>query len=165
MANPTLPIVAGTANTVIHGGSSPPAAADLGIASDVAGCVITDMKTAFPMTQDTYFDQYMQPLADVLFNFGFEISFNAEIHTRNTAAAADDIGIPTAIIGSLADRLLVELLTKSDCRGWHPDPGGPSGASWVAGTKFIVKDGAGTFERQKLRKDAITLQFRRYAAS
>jgi hypothetical protein len=162
MANPVLPPVAGTAHHVIHGGTSPPTATDLGIAATVVGCVITDLKTSFPVTHDTYYDPWMQPLTDIMHGFGFEMSFNVETHLRGTIPTGSDLGIPTVAIGSLVDRLLVNILTKSDCRGWHPDPGGPAGSSWPTGTKFIVGDGAGTFERQKLRKDAITLQFRLY---
>ena len=164
MGNPVLPPVAGTAHHVIHGGTTPPTASDVGIAANVAGVVITDLKTSFPLTHDVYHDQWMQPLSDILYSFGFEMSFNVEVHQRNTAATASDMGIPTVAIGSLVDRLLVEILMKGDCRGWHPDPGGPGGATWPTGTKFIVGDGAGTYERQKLKKDAITLQFRRYTS-
>jgi hypothetical protein len=165
VSNPTLPIVAGTAHHVIHGGTTPPTASDLGIAANVVGCVITDLKTSFPVTHDTYHDQWMQPLTDILHGFGFEMTFNVETHLRDTIASASDMGIPTVIIGSLVDRLLVSILTKNDCRGWHPDPGGPAGSSWSTGTKFIVGDGSGTLERMKLKKDAITLQFRRFTTT
>jgi hypothetical protein len=162
MANPILPFVAGTAHHVIHGGTTPPTPTDVGIASAMGGCVITDLKTSFPNTHDVYNDQWMQPLTDILYGFGFEISFNVETHLRGTGPSASDMGIPTAVIGSMVDGDLVSLLTKDDCRGWHPDPGGPAGTSWSTGAKFIIGDGSGTYERQKLRKDAITLQYRRY---
>ena len=149
---------------MIHGGTTPPTPSDVGIAANVAGCVITDLKTSYPNTHDVYHDAWMQPLSDILYNFQFELSFNVETHLRSQAATSSDMGIPTVAIGSLVDRLLVEILLKNDCRGWHPDPGGPGGATWATGTKFIVGDGAGTYERQKLRKDAITLQCRRYTS-
>jgi hypothetical protein len=157
MSNPVLPIVAGTAHHVIHGGTTPPTPADVGIASTVAGCVITDLKTSYPLTHDVYHDQWMQPLADILHGLGFEMAFNVETHLRNTAAGAADIGIPTVQIGSLVSEELVQILagTAGETRGW-------ASGEWADGTQFIVGDGAGTFERQKLRKDAITLQFRRY---
>jgi hypothetical protein len=165
MANPVLPPVAGTAHHVIHGGTTPPTPADVGIASTVAGCVITDLKTSFPLTHDVYHDQWMQPLADILHGLGFEMTFNVETHLRNTAAGAADIGIPTVQIGSLVSEELVYILGVNDTRGWGPGTGTGTNTLWANGTKFIVGDGAGTFERQKLRKDALTLQWRRYATS
>jgi hypothetical protein len=156
MANPVLPPVANTAHHVIHGGTTPPTAADVGIASTVVGCVITDLKTSFPLTHDVYHDPWMQPLSDIMYGFGFEMSFNVETHQRNTAASAADMGIPTVKIGSIVSHDLVQILVGADTmRGW-------ASGEWADGTQFIVGDGAGTFERQKLRKDALTLQFRRY---
>ena len=165
MSNPTLPIVAGTAHHVIHGGTTPPTPADVGIVSTVAGCVITDLKTSFPTTVDTYNDQWLQPLADIVHSLGFELSFNVEVHHRNTAAGAADIGIPTATIGSLVSEELVYILGVNDTRGWGPGTGTGSNTLWANGTKFIIGDGSGTYERMKLRKDAITLSWRRYATS
>jgi len=156
MSNPVLPIVAGTAHHVIHGGTTPPTAADVGIASTVVGCVITDLKTSFPATTDTYHDPWLQPLTDIVHSFGFEMSFNVEVHQRNTAASGADMGIPTVKIGSIVSHDLVQILVGADTmRGW-------ASGEWADGTQFIVGDGAGTYERQKLLKSAITLQFRRY---
>lgn len=157
MANPVLPPVANTAHHVIHGGTTPPTPDDVGINSTVVGVVITDLKTSYPLTHDVYHDRWMQPLTDILYNFGFEMAFNVETHQRNTAASAGDMGIPTVKIGSIVSGDLVQILvgTAGETRGW-------ASGEWADGTQFIVGDGAGTFERQKLRKDAITLQFRRY---
>jgi hypothetical protein len=165
MANPVLPPVAGTAHHVIHGGTTPPTPADVGIASTVAGCVITDLKTSFPLTHDVYHDQWMQPLADILHGLGFEMSFNVETHLRGTSASAADIGIPTVAIGSLVSEELVAILGVNDTRGWATGTGTAPATLWPNGTRFIVGDGAGTFERQKLRKDALTLQWRRYSTT
>ena len=129
------------------------------------GCVITDLKTSFPATTDTYADPWMQPLTDIVHSFGFEFSFNVETHLRGTVATASDFGIPTVTIGSLVDGDLVSILVKNDCRGWHPDPGGPAGTTWAPGTKFIIGDGSGTYERMKLLKTALTCTWRRYEAS
>ena len=123
----------------------------------MVGVVITDLKTSYPLTHDVYNDRYMQPLTDIMYGFGFEMAFNVEVHQRNTAASAGDMGIPTVKIGSIVSGDLVQILvgTAGETRGW-------GSGEWADGTQFIVNDGAGTFERQKLRKDAITLQFRRY---
>jgi hypothetical protein len=165
MANPVLPPVAGTAHHVIHGGTTPPTPADVGIASTVAGCVITDLKTSFPATVDTYADQWLQPLADIVHTLGFEMSFNVEVHLRNTLAGAADIGIPTATIGSLVSEELVYILGVNDCRGWATGTGTGTNTLWANGTRFIIGDGSGTYERMKLRKDAITLTWRRYSTT
>jgi hypothetical protein len=165
VSNPVLPIVAGTAHHVIHGGLTPPTPSDVGIASAVGGVVITDLKTSFPVTTDSYLDPWLQPLTDIEHSFGFEFSFNVETHLRSQGATASDMGIPTVTIGSLVDADLVSILLKNDCRGWHPDPGGPAGTTWAPGTKFIITDGSGTYERQKLKKEAINLAFRRYQSS
>jgi hypothetical protein len=165
MGNPVLPPVAGTAHHVIHGGTTPPTAADVGIASTVAGCVITDLKTSFPLTHDVYNDSWMQPLADVLYAFGFEISFNVEVHLRNTVATGADFGIPTVTIGSLVSEELVYILGVNDTRGYGTGTGTAPATLWPNGTRFIIGDGSGTYERQKLRKDALTLQWRRYSTT
>lgn len=166
MANPTLPIVAGTANTVIHSASGGPAAADLGLAGGFLGCVITDLKTNFPLVQDVYRDPYMQPKVDVLHSFEFFVTFNMEVHNRDQAVVSGDPRMPKVAIGTLlSEDTVPAFLTIDDARGWATGTGTGTYTLWANGTYFIVTDGAGTFERQKLRKDSIRLDFRRYATS
>jgi hypothetical protein len=163
---PTLPPVSGVQNAGIHSATGGPALTDLGIAAQFAGCIITSLKTAFPLTQDTYHDEFMHPKVDVVYGQGMEITFDVEIHLRGQGAiGATDPGIPAMQIGSMIDGDTVQILTPNDTRGFGTGTGTAPGTLWPNGTKFIVTEGPGTFERQKLRKDSVKLVYRRYATS
>lgn len=157
---PTLPPVAGTQNAVVHAASGGPAVSDLGLAGNFAGGVITGLQTAFPFTQDTYMDVYMQPQVDVCYGFGFEMTFDFEVHVKGTTDSPS-IWAPSALLADDA----VACVALHDTRGFATGTGTAPGTLWANGTKFIVSDLSGTFERQKLRKDKVKLAFRRYATS
>jgi len=129
--------------------------------------VITDLKTEFTSTHDTYNDPFMQPMVDVIYGFGLTVTFNMEVHLRGQAAiSTTDPGFPTVHHGVLLDEeALNALLTVNDARGFASGSGTGPGTVWPNGTKAIVMDCSGAFERQKLRKDSHQLLFRRYAAA
>jgi len=157
---PTLPPVAGTQNAVVHAASGGPSVTDLGLAGTFAGGIITNLNTEFPFTQDTYMDIYMQPMIDVCYGFGLEITFDWEAHVRNTASSPNTWE-PATLLPDEA----VACIALHDTRGFATGTGTAPGTLWPNGTKFIVSDLSGTFERQKLRKDKVKLSYRRYAAS
>lgn len=156
---PTLPPVAGTQNAVVHTATGGPSVSDLGLAATFAGGIITGLQTAFPFTQDTYMDLYMQPQVDICYGFQFEITFDWEAHVK--ATSGPNTWAPSTLLTDDA----VACLVLEDTRGFATGTGSAPGTLWANGTKFIVSDLSGTFERQKLRKDKVKLAFRRYATS
>ena len=167
---PTLPPVAGTQNAVVHAASGGPSVSDLGLAGNFSGGVITNLQTSFPFTQDTYNDLYQQPQVDVLYGFGLEITFDWEVHLKSTGMTdgvtpADGATPSTWRPGIILSDDAVGCIALHDTRGFGTGTGTSPGTLWANGTKFIVSDLSGTFERQKLRKDKVKLAFRRYATS
>jgi hypothetical protein len=159
---PTLPPVAGSQNAGIHSATGGPALDDLGVFAQFVGCIITNLKTAFPLTQDTYHDEFMIPKVDVVYGQGLEITYDCEVHNRNTTGGAPDTdpNSPTMTVGSILDARAVQVLGTYSHRGF----GKNTPDYWQDGTQFIVTEAPGTFERQKLRKDSVKLVFRRYSA-
>lgn len=162
---PTLPPVAGTQNAVIHAASGGPSVTDIGFtvtyAAVVAGGVVTNGQTTFPYTQDTYFDNFMQPLADACYGFGMEFSFDWEAHKKDANPYAPGIGIAGNSLNTYYPAVMLDSTAGSiihpyDRRGFEHDANEALG--------YIVSDLSGTFERQKLRKDKIKFAYRRYEA-
>lgn len=143
---------------MVHTASGGPSVSDIGIGAAPAGGVITNAVTSFPFTQDTYFDAYMQPVADACFAFSMELDFDWEVHDKSKFYAI----APTTggCFNNYRPALLLDsgtafILGDNDVRGFTDE----------LGTKFIVSDMSGTLERQKLRKDKIKLSYRRYEAA
>jgi len=158
---PTLPPVAGTQNAVVHGASGGPSAADLGISATpfFGGGIVTNAETTFPFTQDTYMDAFMQPMIDVCYGFGMEITFDWEAHKKDQGMSInppDGATFNTYRPAILLTSTAALSLSNDDTRGF---------TAIAIGTKWIVSDLSGTFERQKLRKDKVKLAYRRYEAA
>jgi hypothetical protein len=161
---PTLPPVAGTQNAGIHSATGGPALTDLGLIGTFVGGVITSLKTAFPLTQDTYHDGFMNAMVDVVYGQGMEVTFDMEIHNRGatTTGVEPDPGVdPSRQVGSLLDSFAVKVLAENDCRGFKQSGGADPMLGWD-GASWIITEAPGTFERQKLRKDSVKLLFRQY---
>ncbi len=160
---PTLPPVAGTQNALVHAASGGPSISDLGLTlsyvAAVAGGVITNLQTVFPFTQDTYFDPYMQPIADACYGFGMECTFDWEAHKKdlnmtNGTTPADGATFNTYRPSVMLTGTALEILSTYDRRGFEYEA--------LSQPIMIVLDLSGTFERQKLRKDKVKLAFRKY---
>jgi hypothetical protein len=167
MSFPTLPPIAGTATsyTAIHGVAGSPTLTDLGLAGNFAGGVIQDLKTSWTNDHQILHDRFMHKAVDILSDLGMDIEFNFEVWARNTGptgAPPTDPGVPTMQVGTLIDGDVVQILLQYDTRGFGPGTGTSPGTLWADGTKFLVMEANGSFERNKPRKDAVKLSFRNY---
>ncbi|TXH15732.1 MAG: hypothetical protein E6R03_06680 [Hyphomicrobiaceae bacterium] len=162
---PTLPPVAGTQNAVVHAAAGGPSVADVGLKLNypeaVAGGVITNLQSTFPFTQDTYLDHYMQPIADAVYGFGMEYTFDWEAHKKdkdmtNGTTPANGATFNTYRPGIMLPATVLEIIGVHDRRGFEYGE--------VSTPIMIVSDLSGTLERQKLRKDKVKLAYRQYEA-
>jgi len=160
---PTLPPVAGTQNAVVHAAGGGPSVTDIGISAVpfFTGGIVTNAQTTFPFTQDTYFDDFMQPMLDACYGFSMEISFDWEVHLKSKAMTNGSTPENGATFNTYRPAILLSSsaalsLSEYDTRGF---------TATAVGTKWITSDLSGTLERQKLRKDKIKLAYRRYEAA
>lgn len=158
MAMPPTP---GAQNAVILGSSAKPTTADLGIFGNVTGCTITGMTTEFPFTHDVYHDRLMNRIADVGYDFQFIVNCDVEVLNR-LIAAEDDHAPPRDQMLSSIDTAAMNMINYTDTRGFAGSSGSPAVTAWASGVTFLLTEGGGTFERNKVRKDKLKYEFRRY---
>jgi hypothetical protein len=158
-----MPPTPGSQNAVILGSSAKPTAADLGMFGTLVGGTVTGMSTEFPFTHDVYHDITMNRVVDIGYDWQFVVNFDFEVLQKT--ASGDFMPGSEMPFSQTINPEFVACVNYTDTRGFAGSTGSPAATDWASGTQFLFTEAAGTFERNKPRKDRCKMEFRFYTAA